>query len=983
MAKKKDEELIREFNEMADGIKRITDQLKDIPVSHPKRRRKKGSGDKDEDDEDDVEGGGGEKEEMSEEEKKAENRKQLAIAALNDLSKLAKFGMGVLREYRDINRNVSIKTIELQKIEKIFELEKRLITQRAENEIKLMTAQVDRELAVMLTKTSFDSVTGKINKGVYESYRANIKAQAERGKLAAGVSRVERMKGVDIQRTTLKKEMDVTKNELEQAVLERKKANLWYRGGGGTLDVVGRGLMNARHPAALAVGAALQGVGNILTNVGQNQIQKSELELKEKGAEMDSDYAKYLKTYDYYKNQSDYVAELEKMDVEYEAQMLEAYSRLAENIEGFIDKTDAGLTDIGRMYGLMGGQLLGFRSPNNTMASTLALFGYETSDFAKIVSGYQSGTGRTGIFSDKDIAMSKFLDSFIGDSGYAGRLATAMHDFGYGMADATTLAFKNMTNIARHGLSVRKYSADIEKNMSLVNRYNFKDGVDGFMKMASRALAMKGSIESYANVVGKFSELDLQGILQASASLNVLGGNAALYSDPLGLLYESRMDPNALIKRVQAMTQEYGTFKNGKMEYGFAAVEMMSNIAKLTGRDIEDIRKELYETEKRRQLDGVLTKLTESQRDFVAANATWGEEAGDWVINVGGVKKLARNVGKDELDRVIPETTEDGLKNITRDTRNIRVGLKQLFSLEEDRTVEEIRSRYLFFSTFFGLYLEENDTRTGLYLKNVNEAIREHGSQVNDTMEGITESNKNIIQLAVDARADFQKNIETGIWDANRVLGDITKTLNDEYGKYNLEKGGFTNEMKENLASQYSRELTPEEQKSSEKTVEGAGNIDYRYQAMNTTLKEFSGNRKNAGKPGDVITYGSQYNPITNVVTSPEDVNLSWRRGDVVDKMFVETARRINAIDSYVENTDELFGLSSGSNGKMDVKVRLGGRAKVNCSGYSGSDVSAALSRNPFALKKLSTMFLKEVSKYSDNRGTVNVRADVGEIFDT
>ena len=973
---KKDDELIREFNEMADGIKRITDQLKDIPVSHPKRKRKKGSGDNDDGDDGDGEGGGEEKEEMSEEEKKAENRKQKAIAALEDLGKLAKFGMGVLREYWDINKNVEIKTIELKKIEKIFELEKSLIIQRAENEINLMTAQVDRELAVMLTKTSFDSVTGKINKGVYESYRANIKAQAERGKLAVGVSRVERMKGVDIQKTTLKKEMDVTKNELEQAVLERKKANLWYRGGGGTLDVVGRGLMNARHPAALAVGAALQGVGNIIENVGQNRVQKSELELKKRGAEMESDYAKYLKTYEYYKNQSDYVAELEKTDVEYEAQMLEAYSRLAESIEGFIDKTDAGLTDIGRMYGLMGGQLLGFRSPNNSMASTLALFGYETADFAKIISGYQSGTGRTGIFSDKDISMSKFLDTFVGDNGYAGRLATAMHDFGYGMADASTLALKNMTNISKHGLSVRKYSADIEKNLSLVNRFNFKDGVDGFMKMTSRALTMKGSIESYANVVGKFSELDLQGILQASASLNVLGGNAALYSDPLGLLYESRMDPNALIKRVQAMTQEYGTFKNGKMEYGFAAVEMMSNIAKLTGRGIEDIRKELYETEKRRQLDGVLTKLTESQRDFVAANATWGEEAGDWVINVGGVRKLARNVGKDELDRVIPETTEDGLKNITRDTRNIRVGLKQLFSLEEDRTVEEIRSRYLFFSTFFGLYLEENDTRTGLYLKNVNEAIREHGSQVNDTMEGITESNKNIIQLAVDARADFQKNIETRIWDANRVLGDISQGLKKEYVENSPETKNTLTTAVNNMY----------QHQSNMENVSGGTSSQYgkpTVQRMELTPLSSTLPSEDLENTRDTITYGSQYNPITNVVTSPEDVNLSWRRGDVVDKMFVETARRINAIDSYVENTDELFGLSSGSNGKMDVKVRLGGRAKVNCSGYSGSDVSAALSRNPFALKKLSTMFLKEVSKYSDNRGTVNVRADVGEIFDT
>ena len=894
-------------------------------------------------------------------------------------------GFEFYRNLRDITTSLTIIGINISKTIEVMNREVRNITQRMGIEINKRTIQYQQEMAVKLTEAAISAVTSSINEGAYQAYEATLEREAARQKLDIDIERERRKTDVDIQKTRLSGEIDVKKLEYEQAVTEKRYGEEAFKLGGAIVS-------------GIAGGGMVSSYAEIAKNAYGLYKQTSEIEKDIAAAEFDKSVAEFGKTAELYENQLEYSTNIKKEKIEYELQMKKAILGLTKKIEEIIDKSDSGFTELMRSYGYMGSQLSGMRrgAITGNLSAWVSRAGYSSGDFAKIVGSYQNATGRMGFFSERDIAMSALVDKLAGESGFGGRLASVMHDFGYGVDDALSLVSKNMEGVARRGLSMRKYASDIEKNMSLANKFNFRNGVEGLMRMSERALAMKGSLESYSNILSKFSDMDLSGILETSASLNVLGGNAALFSDPLGMLYESRMDPEALVKRVQAMTMEKGTFSNGEMTYGFEGWESMKYIAKLTGRSVDDVKKELYETEKRRQLEGTLSNYDKDYQDFIAANATWSKELKGWAVNVGGNAKKVSELEAADLEKIIPETTEDDVKSITKDVNLIWFTLKNVFGLEEARDVAEKQGEREFAKGFYDKYAQQNSQRAEQRVDNVKKTITDEYDNIVNAMKGATEAYASILPDANAARATFEDNIQKGVEESVNKLREIYVGVSKYSGSDNTDKYYFIDEMSDlqyipynidpshvrfdtnklditevgiALASKYAKgyETNTLGTKATNWWKEDGVEID---KALITDLT--------AKKEQDYASYGSNSISPGSIVSSIMKGSMS--KGSHMNTLFDGIIAKSNSIGERIERRRGKGNYSSRSNG-MDVNVSLDGNAEIDCGDGNSVDLVRALESDPFAMRQITQMILNEINGYSSGRNNFMAFSNVGNIF--
>ena len=335
------------------------------------------------------------------------------------------------------------------------------------------------------------------------------------------------------------------------------------------------------------------------------------------------------------------------------AEGLKAISKIPNVLQQGLGKLkDLGLFDMDKSIkmsalsmGLLGKQADGFRGNIKAAAWEASQVGVSIEDLSAMQSAYSEELGRTVILSQQaSVAMAKMAtDTQLGVEG-AGRLTAEFNS--QGLSAEQTVKFMNETMDSSHkmGLNAAKVIKNIAGNIKMLNRYNFKNGIDGLAKMAKTAAKLGVSMEFAGGFADKL--FDVEGAVDMSAQLQVMGGEWSKLADPFQLMYKARND-------IQGLTEDLGNAAsasahlNSEGEIEIAAMEMhrLRIIAQQTGISYD----ELTEAGKRAfKLKKIQTQvqftMNDDAKEFLANNAEL-DKNGKAYIQVGADKKFLGMLG--------------------------------------------------------------------------------------------------------------------------------------------------------------------------------------------------------------------------------------------------------------------------------------------------------------------------------------------------
>ena len=351
---------------------------------------------------------------------------------------------------------------------------------------------------------------------------------------------------------------------------------------------------------------------------------------------------------------------------------------------------DKSLKNAALEMGVLGKQTAGFRTTitNSAMGvgelnnSTIEL-GVGIEDLAKMQAEYSDNLGRTVILSEQaNMAMAELSKgTTLGASG-AAQFASEMDMIGISAEGTRDFIQQTMNDAHKMGLNASKVVKNISQNIKLLNKYNFKGGAKGLASMAESATKLGVDMNLVAPMAEKL--FDIEGAVDMSAQLQVMGGEWAKLADPFKLMNMARNDMDALFKSVVNATKGAAKFNKETKNFDISALEMqrLRKVAEATGLNYEELATAAKRAAKFTKIQGQMKiDIDPATKEFIE-NTSEFNERGEAQIMIGSSPKLLKNLSmadKDLLKAQIQETAS--LKERAKEAQNFDDALKNTLNL--------------------------------------------------------------------------------------------------------------------------------------------------------------------------------------------------------------------------------------------------------------------------------------------------------------
>lgn len=323
-------------------------------------------------------------------------------------------------------------------------------------------------------------------------------------------------------------------------------------------------------------------------------------------------------------------------------------------------------------------------------------------------------------------------------------------------------------NYARSmGVNVDATMDYIRKNLDDINKFGFKDGVEGLGRMAARMAAMRIDMSAVYNFADKV--FDPENAISMVAGFQRMGVAAGDLADPFRLMYLASEDVEELGKQIGKAVEKFSTFDEKSKTFKIApsAKRDLRELEQLMGISYDDLVKYSQQAERLRIVGRDLTigGVDEETKQFLANVAQYDEKKGGFAVklNMQGDTKLVSQINKEDIASIREANRELSPKEIAR------ASLTAVESIRND--VRAIRASIL---------VPTAGSRT---LSSIAEALRGGAAGVR---EGFLERDgKTAAQRRADADAGMgglTSGIEKffkGTGDLSDVLSGIKKVLPD------------------------------------------------------------------------------------------------------------------------------------------------------------------------------------------------------------
>lgn len=306
-------------------------------------------------------------------------------------------------------------------------------------------------------------------------------------------------------------------------------------------------------------------------------------------------------------------------------------------------------------------------------------FDLSSQELIEAQQNYLKGIGRNinidNVAKESMAAIARFSQ----DTGIDGLgMASQFENFGVNIektGDHLTEMFKDAS---KHGISFQSYSDNVAKNIKIAQNYTFRNGLKGLESMAKKATAIKLDMQQVANLADKVSTVE--GALETSAKLQVLGGPFASMADPMGMLYEGLNDIEGLQDRVIKMIRNIGHFDKltGEIKVSSFEKQRIKAAAEAMGMDYSGLMESVNAQARREEINkqikasGIAGNFDKDFQELIKNTATIKDGKAGITIN-GEFKTLDQLDPKKDRETLIAMT-----RNESQDIKQIAIDLRSL-----------------------------------------------------------------------------------------------------------------------------------------------------------------------------------------------------------------------------------------------------------------------------------------------------------------
>lgn len=314
--------------------------------------------------------------------------------------------------------------------------------------------------------------------------------------------------------------------------------------------------------------------------------------------------------------------------------------------------------------GVLSKQSAGFRSNIKLASWETNKIGIGIEAVSKLQADYSEELGRSvQLNKDSLIAMSQVgAATSLGIEGAAKMTAELDRQ---GVSAMATRDFVQQTLNDSHamGVNASKVMKNASNNIKMLNRYNFRDGIKGLGKMAQTVTKLGVGMEFAASFADKL--WDVEGAVDLSAKLQVMGGEFAKMADPFHLMYMARNDIAGLTEELGRAASASAKFnKNGEIEMGAKEMHRLKIIAEQTGVAYDDLITAGKTSFKLKEFGkDVFSGASKEEKEFLAGMAEMKD--GKAIIMVKGQPKLLSQMDKATTKSLLmeKESLESRAKN--------------------------------------------------------------------------------------------------------------------------------------------------------------------------------------------------------------------------------------------------------------------------------------------------------------------------------
>ena len=635
-------------------------------------------------------------------------------------------------------------------------------------------------------------------------------------------------------------------------------------------------------------------------------------------------------------------------------------------------------------------------------AETFAQYNKTIEDVVKLQSNFIQQSGRVVNFSNKDVEKSISIGRLVGDDTFA-QFSANMNVFNQSVSSSADIMYDMYNYANKIGISQQKLTKNVLSNLKVANKYDFKNGSKGFIELAKWAENVRFNLNSLGGMLEKIQSGGLEGTITNSARLQVLGGNFAMGSDPLAMLWESFNDPTTYAKRANGMFKGLGSYNSETGETIFSMTDslMIRNAAEALGMSIEDakdmIREENKKTAIRRQVQN--SNLSADQMDAIANKAQRNSATGRWEVNMlDGTTKEINTLTTDDLRNIVSNNSDENMTRYAQST---------LSSVERIESATKSIAAILGADTFMNFTkITENSVKTMLdaYAENENEIVK---AIIMNRTEAFKEQKESIKTLPTIARKleaiykilphEWRETSDKDVEERADSKGRNQKRLRNDIDRYEKNKEDVSSMMVmfhrakaegREFPAQFRdwfRGLFMSDEDAISKAKETKSRWDSRFQDnFNITpYTTHDGTMSANGIPMAVAA--SSITPIHDgsvkmAKTDPQDSALFAKTGGPFDTLFNGVFAKINEVSeilpktlpyeipmdavnhSYNNRSDDHLKKVKSSNEKQTIDVNIRGDLKLNTDGKV-IDISRMIETDPIFIRHITELILAQIDE--------------------
>jgi hypothetical protein len=333
-------------------------------------------------------------------------------------------------------------------------------------------------------------------------------------------------------------------------------------------------------------------------------------------------------------------------------------------------------------------------------ADYAAKFGMSMGDLGDLYSGLVESSGKFALINRETILSAiPAVKAFGGTMTDMARTISTFENVGIGANNTIKTISDAGVRSVQLGLSGKKVTEEITKNIERLNQYGFQNGIKGLEVMVRKSLEFKMSLDQVYQVAEKV--MSPEGALEMTANLQMLGGAIGDFNDPIKMMYDATNNVEGLQDALHGAAQSLTTYntEQGRFEITGANLRRAKEMASVLNVDYKELTKSAIAGAERMSATTALMSsglnMSDKDKEFLINMSRM--EGGQMVIKVpesiseklGGVTELALDNLNEEQAKVLSKYQKD---LASMDTKDIAMGQYTLLQqIHQDLTSKVVK----------------------------------------------------------------------------------------------------------------------------------------------------------------------------------------------------------------------------------------------------------------------------------------------------